>query len=134
MFEKGFIFFIIITSGISNDIIHIYMSAFILTYMNNTCTHLYIHIHSCMSEYTCLNVYIHIAYKRACVHTFIHNYICMCVILYLCIFIDTYPMCVFLHTCICHTGMVYDNVSVVFMHWAFFISNKFGLVSSTNIY
>ena len=26
----------------------------------------------------------------------------------------------------CHTGVVYDNLSVMFMHWAFSINNKIG--------
>ena len=34
----------------------------------------------------------------------------------------------------CCTGVVYDNISVVFMHWAFSINNKVGLVSFANIY
>ena len=35
---------------------------------------------------------------------------------------------------ICCTGVVYDNVCVVFMHWAFSINNKVSLVSFANIY
>ena len=34
----------------------------------------------------------------------------------------------------CCTGVVYDNLSVVFMHWTFSINNKVGLVSFANIY
>ena len=34
----------------------------------------------------------------------------------------------------CHTGVVYDNISVVFMHCTFSINNKVGLVSFANIY
>ena len=36
-------------------------------------------------------------------------------------------------TYMCHTGVVYDNLSIVFVHWAFSINNKVGLVSFANI-
>ena len=35
---------------------------------------------------------------------------------------------------ICCTGVVYDNVSVVFMLWVFSINNKVNLVAFANIY
>ena len=50
-------------------------------------------------------------------------------------FVVTISTKVFFSICtMCHTGVVYDNVSVVFMHWAFSINNKVGLVSFANIY
>ena len=41
-------------------------------------------------------------------------------------------MCIVLY--ICHTGVVYDNISIVFMLWALSINNKVGLVLFANVY
>ena len=37
-------------------------------------------------------------------------------------------MHVFMYLCMCHTGVVYDNISIVFVLWALSINNKVGLV------
>ena len=43
-------------------------------------------------------------------------------------------MSAYIQRYMCHTGVVYDNVPVLFVHWAFSISNKVSLVSFANIY
>ena len=39
-----------------------------------------------------------------------------------------------MYVCICHTGVVYDNISVMFVLWVLSINNKVGLVLLANIY
>ena len=66
---------------------------------------------------------------HTCSHT--HMYACMHA------YIDTHKhllRSVYIHTYICCTGVVYDNISVMFMLWALSINNKVGLVLFANIY
>ena len=39
-----------------------------------------------------------------------------------------------MYTHICHTGVVFDNVSIVFVLWVSSINNKVGLVQFPNLY
>ena len=105
----------------------------------NTYTHIYIHactyifmspkyIPKCKDSY---NIYTY-TYMHAYTHASIGMYV-----FDMCIYVHIYtymPMHVYLCTCICHTGVVYDNISVMFMLWALSINNKVGLVLLANIY
>ena len=48
-----------------------------------------------------------------------------------CVYVSIYE-CNYAYMCC--TGVVYDNISVVFMVWALSINNKVGLVLFANIY
>ena len=69
--------------------------------------------------YVCINVCIYVNVSHCMPVSDTHESSCMFVCDYL---------------CICRTGVVYDNLSVMFMHWAFSINNKVGLISFANIY
>ena len=43
-------------------------------------------------------------------------------------------MYVCVHILMCHTGVVYDNITMMFMLWASSINNKVGLVQFANVY
>ena len=43
-------------------------------------------------------------------------------------------MYVYVYVCLCPTGVVYDNISTVFMLWELSINNKAGLVLFANVY
>ena len=48
-------------------------------------------------------------------------------LMYVCVYVGIYVY-------ICHTGVVYDNISIVFVLWASSINNKVGLVLFANVY
>ena len=56
----------------------------------------------------------------------------VCLYTYLNVYIDIAYMHTHMDTC--HTGVVYDNISVMFMLWVLSINNKVGLVLLANIY
>ena len=39
-----------------------------------------------------------------------------------------------MYVCMCYTGVVYDNISVMFVFWALSVNNKVGLVLMADIY
>ena len=39
-----------------------------------------------------------------------------------------------IYGCVCHTGVVFDKVSIVFMLWASSINNNVGFVQFANLY
>ena len=57
----------------------------------------------------------------------------MCV----CMHIHTHYIHPCIHTCVCiyvAQGVVYDNISIVFVLWALSINNEVGLVLFANVY
>ena len=75
-------------------------------------------MHACLcSMYVCMHV---------CMNMYA-SIISMCVGMYI-------GRHVYMHICICHTGVVYNNISIMFMLWASSINNKVGLVQFAKVY
>ena len=130
-----------------NTYIHTYMHPYIHGYI-----HTYVHlICACMDMHTyrytmnvCLHTCIPICiHTPVCIHACnIDVYTCTCLptyrLTYVCpyTYLNVYSdvasihthtyMHVSIHLYICCTGVVYDNLSVMFMQWAFSINNKVG--------
>ena len=104
-----------------------------------------------MYAYKCMEIYshknidvcIHISFYNMCFYTYIHTCICISAYTYeshMHMYIHIYGcmhvcyMCMYVHTYMCHTGVVYNNISKMFMLWASSINNKVGLVQFANVY
>ena len=92
----------------------------------HTYKHAYIYRYSFMSGYTHTDTYRH-TYIHTYIHTFMHVCTCRNIVTYIYSW-----MCV--HTYTCHTGVVYDNISIVFVLWASSINKKVGLILVANVY
>ena len=109
----------------------------------NICMYVHILINNCiyicvmcalMDIYTCLPTGTY-GSIHTLIYICIHAYVDVCLPTYMftcntCIYLYKfmYIMYMSVHTYICHTGVVYDNISIVFMLWASSINNKVGLV------
>ena len=93
------------------------------------CLHAWMNVCMNVCRQTSISVCIHI-----CIPV-MHKSLCLYVCLYVARHSRVYAF-VFacMDECMCHTGVVYNNISIMFMLWASSINNKVGLVQFANVY
>ena len=76
-------------------------------------------------------------YVGVCMYFYIYMYITMyvytCVHIYFYLYMYVY-MYIYIYAYMCHTGVVYNNITMMFVLWPSSIDNKVGLVQFANVY